>query len=78
MTLMPGPLVSFDLREADRSSEADRRNPVAFLLQASMSSREITGELHASPASRNRSRPVGQRPRSGARSLELEHDRTGC
>lgn len=29
---MPGPLVSFDPREADRSSEADQRNPVALLL----------------------------------------------
>jgi hypothetical protein len=75
---MPGPLVSFDLHEADRSSEADRRNPVAFFLQAPMSSREITGELHASPANGNRSPPVGQRPHSGARSLEREHDRTGC
>jgi hypothetical protein len=41
--------VSFDLREADRSSEADRRNPVAFFLLVPMVSRESNGGRIADP-----------------------------
>lgn len=78
---MLGPLMSFDLHEADRSSEAIQRNPVALLLHTfcveGLSRDHRTTSRASRPLTfRNRSLSEGQRPSSKVRDLEHEHDRT--